>query len=134
MILLEQVSGYCPLHLFSGDDERMAAALRALLITPHNNLSIRRNGMLVFGHAGDIDCNSDMDGVTEHDALPSALHGLGTSEMSGHARTELLVALLVRILQCSGALTRLLTVQKLDAHDIEGTYTVRISAASTYQL
>jgi len=109
----------------------MRAAIHALLSTPQNNLSIRRDGVLVFGHAGDSHIDSDGSFITAqstHDMLSSTLNGLGASDMPAHAHIELLVSLLVRILQCSCALQRLLAVQKLDTHDVDNAFQVRTRA------
>ena len=40
-------SGYCPLELFSGDDDRMVKAMENLMITPRNNLRIFKDGSLL---------------------------------------------------------------------------------------
>ena len=47
-----QLSEYCPLQLFSGKPDLVAAALRGLLATPQNNFALCRDGELVFGGAG----------------------------------------------------------------------------------
>ncbi|XP_059138732.1 inositol-pentakisphosphate 2-kinase-like [Physella acuta] len=44
-----ETSGYCPLHLFSGNRSRMKHALESLIKTPQNNLKICKNGREVYG-------------------------------------------------------------------------------------
>jgi inositol-pentakisphosphate 2-kinase len=100
----------------------MAAAVRSLLAAPQNNLSIRRDGMRVFGGAGDTHDARVNSLDAPHSALAHALHGLCPSEVPGDVCAEVLVSLLVDILQSCGALSRLLAVQRLDTHDIEGAY------------
>ena len=100
----------------------MAAAVRALLATPQNNLSIRRDGMRVFGGAGDTHVARVDSLAAPHSALAHALRGLCPAEAPGDVCAEVLVSLLVDILQSCGALSRLLAVQRLDTHDIEGAY------------
>ena len=100
----------------------MAAAVRSLLAAPQNNLSIRRDGMRVFGGAGDTHGARVNSLAAPHPALAQALHGLCPSEVPGDVCAEVLVSLLVHILQSCGALSRLLAVQRLDTHDIEGAY------------
>ncbi|EFJ46985.1 hypothetical protein VOLCADRAFT_105293 [Volvox carteri f. nagariensis] len=43
------ISSYSPLDLFSGDLRRMEAALRCLIRSPSNNLTVFRDGVTVYG-------------------------------------------------------------------------------------
>ncbi|XP_060528227.1 inositol-pentakisphosphate 2-kinase [Cylas formicarius] len=47
---IQQVTGYCPEDLFSGDQSRMVKALKHLFEAPQNNFRIFKNGFLVYGN------------------------------------------------------------------------------------
>ncbi|XP_068144213.1 LOW QUALITY PROTEIN: inositol-pentakisphosphate 2-kinase [Drosophila tropicalis] len=54
---IKQLSGYCPMDLFSGAPGRMLDALNALFACPQNNLRVFQNGNLIYGdHANSISC------------------------------------------------------------------------------
>ncbi|XP_033106076.1 inositol-pentakisphosphate 2-kinase-like [Anneissia japonica] len=48
----ESASLYCPLDLFSGNEDRMMYALNCLIKTPQNNLRVFLNGRLIFANNG----------------------------------------------------------------------------------
>lgn len=48
---VKEQSRYCPLDLFSGEPQRMAAAIQALIQCPQNNFKIFCNGTLQYGEA-----------------------------------------------------------------------------------
>jgi inositol-pentakisphosphate 2-kinase len=137
-LTLAQTSGYCPLELFSGEPQRIAAALRSLLASPQNNFSVRRDGQLLFGGAGaghvmealhssvrlplrSARRRSSRAAAQDDASLALALEGLGPA-LSPASRLDLLVRLLTEALVSTGVLHRLLEAQRLDSCDVEGAF------------
>ena len=128
----------------------MHAALRALLDAPQNNLTVRVGGKLVFGGAGCFgkaplvsvcaratflnarllirrrieSCVLRQDDV-EH--LSNALEPFAPEGATRGERVDMLLRLVIAALLRHNALRRLLAVQKLDTHDVEGAYQARFS-------
>lgn len=46
--VIEKISNYCPLDLFSGKTRRMYRAVYNLIVNPQNNLKVFRNGTIVY--------------------------------------------------------------------------------------
>ncbi len=67
-------------------------------------------------------CRLSQDGL---EPLCAALDGIVPDGMPGHMHVELLLRVLAEALQSHGVLRRLLAVQQLDAHDVEGAYQAR---------
>ncbi|XP_043209747.1 inositol-pentakisphosphate 2-kinase-like [Amphibalanus amphitrite] len=62
---VQQVSGYCPLDLFSGEFDRFDRALRSLLDSPQNNLRVFLDGEFVYGAGARGDRDQLLDAVAE---------------------------------------------------------------------
>ncbi|BDA50874.1 Inositol-pentakisphosphate 2-kinase IPK1 at N-terminal half [Coccomyxa sp. Obi] len=100
---IKQLSNYNPLDLFSGEPQKVEAALAAMFEEPQNNLQLFLDG-------------SPMQ-LPQDDRLPS-LQRLPEVQQAGGLQG--LIRLLRIILLREGVLDRILKVQKMDVHDIEG--------------
>lgn len=110
---VSQLSSYDPLDLFSGKEERVTAALKALLRKPQNNFRLFRDGQ-----AHSFSGTESPEGQEE---LAHTLAGWA-SEAAEAAAAAILLPLLTQILQREEVLRNILRMQQLDAHDIEGVY------------
>ncbi|KAK9825129.1 hypothetical protein WJX81_001480 [Elliptochloris bilobata] len=102
---IKRESAYDPRDLFSGEPQRMAAAMRALLADPQNNLRLFWRGeRLPLAHGG-----------------PGAAKAAAPKlkQMSG---LDGLVDVLVAVLRAEGVLEPVLAVQRLDTLDAEGAH------------
>ncbi|XP_011623523.1 inositol-pentakisphosphate 2-kinase [Amborella trichopoda] len=115
---ISNTSKYDPCDLFSGSRGRIRQAIEALFLTPQNNFRIFLNGTLVFGGLGGYFGGSESDAQEALGRLDNALMGL--IHAGPGQRINCCHELLAEILFKSGALVRLLEVQKLDKLDIEG--------------
>ncbi|KAK9907753.1 hypothetical protein WJX75_009233 [Coccomyxa subellipsoidea] len=97
---IQRLSAYNPLDLFSGSPQRMEAALAALFEEPQNNLRLFLGGAAV---------QLPKDGKLPGGPTMQQLGGVS-------GLTRLLRSILLR----EGVLDRILEVQKMDVHDIEG--------------
>ncbi|CAL8462781.1 g2314 [Coccomyxa elongata] len=100
---IKHLSNYNPLDLFSGEPQRVEAAVAALFAEPQNNLKLFLDG-------------SPMQSPQD-DRLPS-LELLPVVQQAGGVWG--LIRLLRVILLREGVLDSILKVQKMDVHDIEG--------------
>ena len=109
------MSNYSPLDLFSGNVEGIHKALVALFETPQKNVRVFLKGKEIFGCLGK-DCSTD-------EAIMTLEEKLATVSVSPEGEClPVLQRLVARALQESKVLNKLLSVQKLDAYDIEGAF------------
>lgn len=80
-----QISGYCPVNLFSGCPIRMKDAIGQLLIHPQNNLRIFKNLSQVYDEGSDV-------------KLASIIEELFDSDLVGLSSNDLFIDLLIRCL------------------------------------
>eukprot|EP00761_Pharyngomonas_kirbyi_P008104 gb/GECH01008115.1/.p1 GENE.gb/GECH01008115.1/~~gb/GECH01008115.1/.p1 ORF type:complete len:543 (+),score=117.55 gb/GECH01008115.1/:1-1629(+) len=120
----ERISQYCPLDMYSGEPKRMKRALKRLIETPQNNLKLFHNGHIVWGDKKRLSKVEGLENNKYDQQLESILTKIGLSSNKNHdsLSTAHFVNLLVEILNDSGVLNQLLSVQRLDETDIAGIY------------
>ncbi|XP_028087950.1 inositol-pentakisphosphate 2-kinase-like isoform X1 [Camellia sinensis] len=112
---ISEISEYDPLDMFSGSNDRVHNAMKALFVTPQNNFRVFLNGSLIFGGlGGGADSTSCMIGEAFEDVLKCVIRA------NDGLRTMNFLHLVTEAVFQSGLLDRLLKVQKLDIFDIEG--------------
>ncbi|GMI82538.1 hypothetical protein like AT1G22100 [Hibiscus trionum] len=112
---VSEYSKYNPLELFSGSREGIQKAIEALYATPQNNFRVFFNGSIVFGSlGGGTDRTTALVGEAFEDTLKNII------QAENGQRTTSFIQLVAETIYASGALDKLLEVQKLDTHDIEG--------------
>eukprot|EP00252_Welwitschia_mirabilis_P023919 TRINITY_DN6898_c0_g1_i1.p1 TRINITY_DN6898_c0_g1~~TRINITY_DN6898_c0_g1_i1.p1 ORF type:complete len:497 (+),score=87.95 TRINITY_DN6898_c0_g1_i1:124-1614(+) len=116
------VSQYSPLDLFSESRERIQGAIEGLFETPQNNLRIFFNGSLVVGKLGGY-CDQGLCNGGNDNSLFQKLEDILEGIILGRReeRVACLKDLITETLLMSQILSRLLHLQKMDRHDIEGT-------------
>ncbi|KAJ7957777.1 Inositol-pentakisphosphate 2-kinase [Quillaja saponaria] len=112
---ISEISEYNPLDLFSGSKERIHKAIKDLFSTPQNNFRVFLNGALIFGGSGG---GADNTNIPIAEAFEDELKSIFQGDDGLH--TESLLQLVSEAVHKSGALERLLEVQKLDNVDVEG--------------
>ncbi|CAK8569024.1 unnamed protein product [Lathyrus sativus] len=108
-------SEYNPLDLFSGSKERIHKAIKDLFTTPQNNFRVFMNGSIIFGGLGG---GAEDTNLSIAKAFETALKSI--IQADDGLCTENFLTLVAEAAHKSGALDRLLEVQKLDDVDIEG--------------
>ncbi|KAI4389935.1 hypothetical protein MLD38_002101 [Melastoma candidum] len=112
---IEDLSDYDPLDLFSGSQERIRRALKALFSNPQNNLRVFLNGSLVLGGLGGI---ASPTAASTEETVEDMLKLIIQANDNSH--TECFIELLAETISKSGVLKQLLDAQELDKYDIEG--------------
>lgn len=110
---IKSLSKYSPLELFSGNSEAIHRALLALFETPQNNIRIFIDGVEVFGGPEDGGSTEEAINILEEKLEPISAAPEGQ-------RIPVFQRLVASVLHKSKVLGQLLSVQKLDAYDIEG--------------
>lgn len=109
------ISHYDPLDMFSGSEDRVLKAVKALFRAPQNNFRVFLNGSLIYGDlGGGAKSNDTVDSQHFEDAIKCIISG------KDGEHKEHFLELVADALCKSGVLHRLLEVQKLDVIDIEG--------------
>ncbi|KAL0030762.1 hypothetical protein WJX77_005374 [Trebouxia sp. C0004] len=112
---ISSISAYDPLDLFSGETVRMHRTLVALIANPQNNLKLFVDGKPV----DTLDHTAQLDST---ESLVEKAFGLDSDFAEPGNAVTLLADVLKHILLREGVLQKLLSIQALDAHDIEGIY------------
>ena len=108
-------SEYNPLDLFSGSKDRIYKAVRDLISSPQNNFRVFLDGALVYGT---LDSSAEITDLMSQESFEDAIRNVTPGDRG--LPIENFLNLISETIYVSGAIDRLLHVQKLDNIDIEG--------------